>query len=268
VQVELHLSVHSPVRLDPALLRELLVNLLLAGAERMPSGGQVVMTSSEQDGFVELKLFDSGRPYTPEELAVLFDPLKGVSVSPQRALLLAVGRSQVQRWGGELICESQAAGVEFRVRLPVAKPVEAAATEPAEVRARGEKPRRVLVVDDDPDNALMMAQVLTDEGYEAKVANSGAEALKLWEVQQFDAALLDALMPGMSGWDLARELRSRSPRVLLAMVTGADVRGQNRATLAVVDSVFRKPVDIGALDEFLSRREPRRTEEQPSAPPA
>ena len=70
-------------------------------------------------------------------------------------------------------------------------------------------------------------------------------ALQLWERRRFDAALLDALMPDMSGWELARELRRRAPEALLAMVTGMDVRGQNRANLALVDAVFRKPIDVG-----------------------
>ncbi|MHB8877051.1 MAG: response regulator, partial [Myxococcaceae bacterium] len=255
------------VQLDQGLLRELVVNLLLAAADRMPEGG-VVKVSSRRDGaFVELRVTDGGKPYSPEERVLLFDPLKGAAASPQRSLLLAVGRNQVQRWGGELNCESGEVGSEFRVRLPVAAaPVLEVPPAPAEARAPHEKPKRVLVVDDDPDNALMMAQVLADEGYEAKVANSGAEALALWETRRFDAALLDALMPGMSGWELARELRQRSPEVLLAMVTGADIHGMNRANLALVDSVFRKPVDIGALDEFLSRRERRKTEEQPGHP--
>ena len=56
-----------------------------------------------------------------------------------------------------------------------------------------------------------------------------------------------------TGWELARELRSRAPQLLLAMVTGAEVRGQSRETLSLVDAVFRKPVDIEALDDFLRR---------------
>ena len=111
----------------------------------------------------------------------------------------------------------------------------------------------MLVVDDDPDNAWMLAQVLGDEGYQVQVAHSAAVARDLWSHQHFDAALLDVMMPDVSGWELARELRQSAPDTLLAMVTGADVRGQSRATLAQVDAVFGKPIDVGALDDFLSQ---------------
>ena len=109
------------------------------------------------------------------------------------------------------------------------------------------------MVDDDSDNVQMLAEVLGEEGYSVKIAQSGEEALVLWEKNVFEAALIDALMPGMSGWEVAEKLRRLAPQTLLAIVTGADVRGQNRTTLSLVDAVFRKPIDIGALDEFLSQ---------------
>jgi DNA-binding response OmpR family regulator len=99
----------------------------------------------------------------------------------------------------------------------------------------------------------MLAEVLNDEGYPAAVAHSGEEARRLWSTQPFEVALLDAVMPDVSGWQLARELRERSPDALLAVVTGLDIRGQNRSNLALVDAVFQKPVEVDALEEFLGQ---------------
>jgi len=144
------------------------------------------------------------------------------------------------------------------VRLPRVREVQASDTR-QQVHFTGprrfQQTRRVLVVDDDLDNARMMAEVLSEEGYDVKVAHSGDVALKIWDERRYDAALLDAVMPDMSGWEVARELRKRSPQALLAIVTGMDVRGQNRSNLALVDAVFRKPIDVGALDDFLGQSE-------------
>lgn len=122
--------------------------------------------------------------------------------------------------------------------------------------ALGTAARRVLVVDDDLENAQVMAEVLSEEGYETRVAHDGREARDLWSRETFDAALLDAIMPDVSGWELARQLRATAPRASLALVTGADVRGMRSEDLAQVDAVFRKPVDAGTLDDFLSSHPP------------
>jgi len=268
IATEARLEAAAKAKVDATLLRELVVNLLFAARDRMTLGGRVSVRSESDGGWVQVSIEDDGRPYTPAELERLFDPLRGSPNAPL-ALLLAVGRSQVQRWGGSLSCENcdeRDRGARFCIRLPVEVAAERGEPAPPEQPSGAVRPRtqarRVLVVDDDVDNARMMAEVLGDEGYDVKVAHNGKEALALWEAGRFDAALLDALMPDQSGWELARALRQRSPTVLMAMVTGADVRGQNRESLALVDAVFRKPVDIGALDDFLSQARPRAEERE------
>jgi two-component system cell cycle sensor histidine kinase/response regulator CckA len=283
VSVELHLGNPGAVRADAGFFRELVVNLLLAERERLgESGGRVRLeTRAEADGWVTLRVEDAGEPYEAEEMTRMFDPLNREAGAPQLSLLLAVARDQVQRWGGELSLENMSGGhgTAFVMRLPLARSSEEAAeasrassssTATAAVGPRRfQQTRRVLVVDDDPDNARMMAEVLSEEGYDVKVAHSGEAALKLWEERRYDAALLDAVMPDLSGWEVARELRKRSPHALLAMVTGMDVRGQNRANLAIVDAVFRKPIDVGALDDFLSQSEsPSASANAPPATPS
>ncbi|NMO23442.1 response regulator [Pyxidicoccus fallax] len=268
VLVDLDLGSPGKVRADAGFFRELVVNLLLSARDRMEQGGRLrVTTRAEGEPWLTLRIEDEGPPYAMEELSQLFDPLRRDSGLPQLSLYLAVARAQVQRWGGELNAENSTAGVgaAFVVRLP--RVHDAAVTEaPRGETSRAEETRpgaprrfqqtrRVLVVDDDLDNARMMAEVLGEEGYDVQVAHSPEVALGMWDRRRFDAALLDAVMPEMSGWELARELRKKTPQALLAIVTGMDVRGQNRANLALVDAVFRKPIDVGALDDFLGQSE-------------
>ncbi|MCE9673613.1 response regulator [Myxococcus stipitatus] len=265
VYVDLELGNPGAVRADAAFFRELVVNLLLAARDRMEGGGRLrVMTGSDNPAWLTLRIQDEGPPYAVEELTHLFDPLRRDPGAPQLSLYLAVARAQVQRWGGELTAENstEGPGSAFVVKLPrVRAQTPAPPPRPSEAVTRPAAPRkfqqtrRVLVVDDDLDNARMMAEVLGEEGYEVQVAHDPHVALDMWQRRRFDAALLDAVMPEMSGWELARELRERSPQALLAIVTGMDVRGQNRSSLALVDAVFRKPIDVGALDDFLAQSE-------------
>ena len=68
---------------------------------------------------------------------------------------------------------------------------------------------RVLIADDDRDTASMLAAILRDEGHETHVVLRGDEVLELDRLTRPDAVILDVNMPGMSGFALAREIRSR-----------------------------------------------------------
>jgi signal transduction histidine kinase len=258
VRLDSHLAAKAQVRADPGLLRELLVNLVLAARDRMPQGGTLQVSTRADGAQVTLEVEDQGAPYDSEELTRLFDPLKGPVERPQLSLLLAVTREQLRAWDGNLTCENlpEGKGGRFVLTLPQAVVQRSAGEVPPQVEHRpklGAAPRRLLVVDDDAENARMLAEVLEEQGFGVRVANSAKEALALWDSAPFDVALLDAVMPDVSGWELARRLRERSPHVVLAMVTGLNTRGQSRSNLSLVDAVFQKPLQLEALDEFLER---------------
>jgi DNA-binding response OmpR family regulator len=78
--------------------------------------------------------------------------------------------------------------------------------------------KRILAVDDDPTAVGALRQILTQRGYEVKVAHSGEEALGVLADERFDLAILDVSMPGMSGYDLCRQLRQDERTVDLPVI--------------------------------------------------
>lgn len=255
--VETRFAQRGHVRVDPGYFRELLVNLLLTARHRASDKATLRIEEEVENGSIIIRLRMSGPPFSEDQLQTMFDPLKS-KAAPLQSLLLGLARHQMQRWDGELQAQNVEGGVEFVLCLPEVEARQtqeaAARTEPPRPRPRPfQQTRRVLVVDDEAENARMLAHILTEEGYQVQVAETARDALSLWGSSRFDAALLDVMMPDSSGFELARQMRAQSPHALLAVVTGADVRGQNRANLALVDAVFRKPLDVEALDDFLSQ---------------
>jgi DNA-binding response OmpR family regulator len=99
----------------------------------------------------------------------------------------------------------------------------------------------ILVVEDDAQMALLLAQGLREEEYDVDVARDGATALELSRRTSFDVILLDVMLPGMSGLEVARQLRCRKQDVGLLMLTARD---------AVPDIVGG--LDAGA-DDYLTK---------------
>jgi CheY-like chemotaxis protein len=100
-----------------------------------------------------------------------------------------------------------------------------ASSDPSEPRPI-QRPLRVLVVDDEPDTVLSLVMLLRAEGHEAKGANDGIRALMELEAFDPDVMVVDIAMPKMSGWDVAREVRTprRLGRPVLIAMSGTYVK--------------------------------------------
>lgn len=113
------------------------------------------------------------------------------------------------------------------------------------------KSLRVLIADDDRDNATMLAVVLRDEGHEVVVALRGDEALELSRLFRPDVLIADVNMPGMSGYAIARELRGRHGNLapLLIAISGVWTNPSDRLLGQAVgfDHYLVKPVDLKQL---------------------
>ena len=114
----------------------------------------------------------------------------------------------------------------------------------------------VLVVDDDSDTADSLATLLYLAGYHVRAAYSGIDAQRMATEEWPDAVILDLLMPGVDGWELAHRLDPgpRGMRPLLIAVTGLDGKEHRRRAQEVgIDLYLLKPVHLDALASVLDR---------------
>lgn len=113
---------------------------------------------------------------------------------------------------------------------------------------------RVVVADDDRDTVTTLLELLRTEGYEARGATNGTEALRLVQGFGADVLLLDLGMPGMSGYEVAEELRERyggAHPVLIALTGRAAPVDRRLARAAGFDHFISKPYDPAELLALL-----------------
>lgn len=235
-------------------LLELFATLLLGAIDVLPEGGTIqIETEAEEDEVILRLLHEGGATLSEREILELFEPLEGGVAA--RSLSLAAGRNTIRRWGGDVnVRAREGGGNVFEVRLPrmkleeieEAKEKEAAPPMPLPQ----ERAETVVVIDDDPDNAEMLATLVEDAGGRAFTALSGERGLELAREVHPDAALVDLLLPDRDGWEVARKLKAENPTLRLAVVSGLAV-GKDERREDVADAVFRKPVAPDELLEFL-----------------
>jgi signal transduction histidine kinase len=256
---------------DLTRLSEAIGNLLNNSSKFSAEGTRIVVRveAGRTEGGVDeavIRVLDSGIGIPPEMLGRVFDLFAQGNHAPARAGGLGVGlalvRKLVELHGGWVAGHSEGTdrGSQFVVRLPLHS---GALDEPAP-RAPAPAPplkqRRILVVDDNRDAAEILAAMLRLDGAEVRTAHDGALALTTAEQFRPDLVLLDLGMPGVSGFDVARGIRSRPWGVdvtLVAQTGWGQHQDRRRTRDAGFDDHVTKPVDRAKLMQLLAEHGPR-----------
>jgi two-component system CheB/CheR fusion protein len=254
---------------DPLRLTQIVENLLHNAIKFTDGDGKIEVMLERDDGYAVLKVRDSGIGIAAENLSRIWEPFVQADTSLERVrgglgIGLTLVRSLVERHGGTVAVHSDGTGKgsEFIVRLPIVdgKPV-AAKTDRApqsKVEPVALSGRRILIVDDNIDAANSLASLLNMMDNDARTANDGPGALRLAGEYRPDIVLLDIGLPGMNGYDVARELRRGlgDGKTLIIAVSGYGSREDlQRAVEAGFDAHFVKPMEIAELEAFVASRQ-------------
>jgi CheY-like chemotaxis protein len=249
---------------DAGRLRQIVLNLL-SNAIKFTEQGEVVLSvdaTPPDDGrdaaTVTIDVRDTGIGIPPERMDLLFQSFSQVDASISRryggtGLGLAISRRLAESMGGSLTASSTGVageGSTFRLILPVTVTTLPDAPPPAPDRSiHG---CRILVVDDNATNRKIISSFLERWGVLGAATASPRQALD-WarDGQEFDAAVLDFLMPELDGVELAAELAALRPERPMPVVILSSI-GQHGRSAPNVTATLVKPVKPSALHDALA----------------
>ena len=119
-----------------------------------------------------------------------------------------------------------------------------------ERRSEASAALRILVIDDEPATRDVLPQMLS--GHTVETAVGGAEGLERFRERPFDLVISDWSMPGLSGLEVAAEVKRRSAATVVVLMTGWEVRGTPAATDPHVDLLLAKPIVMRELDRIVA----------------
>jgi CheY-like chemotaxis protein/anti-sigma regulatory factor (Ser/Thr protein kinase) len=245
---------------------QVLSNLLTNAAKYTPPGGRIALTASASSEGVRIECEDNG-PGVPAELVPnLFNRFAQGPRTLDRqegglGLGLALARSFTELHGGTVSLESPESGTgsRFVVILPIVAKAAAAVAVPQVHSVVNGTGRRVLLVEDNEDAREMLRVVLGDAGHVVATAATASEALSLTTAFQPDVGVFDIGLPGMNGYELAREVRKTNVAVRLIALTGyGQVADADAARDAGFDAHCTKPVTTVTLLELIEGRSEER----------
>ena len=250
------------VRTDERRLRQILINLL-SNAIKFTQRGQVSLRVRWRDDLAEFEIEDTGIGIAKEDLERVFEPFQRIenSRAPYEAgvgLGLTITRLLTQIMGGDIAMESELGrGTSFQVRLMLseARPDGRALATQQFARGYAGRARLVMVTDDDPVHRGLMEDLLLPLGFSVLSTADGLECLRVASRTQPDLFLLDVAMPGMNGWELARNLRelgfTQSPIIMVS--ANANELDQALSGDESHDDVLTKPISLAVLLEKIGR---------------
>jgi signal transduction histidine kinase/DNA-binding NarL/FixJ family response regulator/HAMP domain-containing protein len=247
--LELELRTLPAAMVDPARVRQIFANLITNAHLYTDRGGRIAVRGQVDGSLLAIEVTDTGRGMSPVEIEQVFERFYRAAGdggdSPGTGLGLSIVKSLIDLHGGAIEVESEVGvGTTFTVRLPRALAPEELG--PARQAIRG---KRILVVDDEPDIAQLIADQLAPLEVSTTVVHTGEEALAELRGGGYDAVTLDILMPGMSGFDVLARIRAdpdvrRTPVVFVTVFSGRDRLKD--------EWVVKKPIDADELTEVLA----------------
>lgn len=245
---------------DPARLSQILSNLLHNAVKFSQPGGRVEVRLAEEEELAVVRVIDTGIGIEPAMLSQIWEAFNQVDVSLDRTrgglgLGLALVKGLVELHGGTVLAESEGPGrgARFTITLPLA-------AEPAPPERKAGQPDQagvlsILIIEDNPDAAETLADLLRLFGHEVELAHSGPAGIEAAQRLHPDIVLCDIGLPGMDGYAVARHLRQDPATASLRLIalTGYGRESDRRmAREAGFDLHLVKPVEPTELQRLLT----------------
>ena len=228
-------EVMMPVMADPTQLEVAVLNLAINARDAMPEGGILSFSTRrvrvrgelelEPGDYIELTIADTGVGMAPDVLERAFEPFFTTKeVGKGTGLGLSMVYGMARQSGGTARIESTP-GKGTAVKLLFRKAEEdvrdpGPTADDHMTASHAPSPLSVLVIDDDPDVRGFIVEALEEQGYTVREAADGHEGIAEVERETPDLIVLDFIMPGLSGADVARHLRDRNPDLPILFVSG------------------------------------------------
>lgn len=249
---------------DPIRLAQVIGNLLTNAAKYTEPGGRIELSVVRDGDHAVVRVRDNGIGIDAETLPHIFALFVQVDHAATRSqgglgIGLTLVQNLVEMHGGQVqaFSDGLGTGCEVVVRLPVlTQPVQLPLEEPSSRRqSLAAASRRLLVVDDNRDAANTLAMWLRMQGHDVQVAHSGDFAIQLAEVHRPEMIFLDIGMPGMDGYEVARQIRQMpglSAVVLTALTGWGQLEDRRRSAAAGFDHHLVKPPEPKVVERLLA----------------
>ncbi len=281
--VTLHVDILCGVAYgDRTRIRQVLINLLSNAIKYNRAHGRVAVYSEEEGADVVLRVVDTGRGMSDQQLSQLFEPFNRLGLEKETVqgtgIGLALVKALVERMGGSIVVTSEVGvGSEFEVRLPrwakasdmtepgrLAPAVSGAAPLTEQISSAGLRTGQVLYIEDNTVNQILVEELVRRHvGLQIESQETGLGGVERARELQPQLILVDIQLPDIDGFEVLRRLRAQTETAhthCIALSANAMPEDVSRALAAGFDAYWTKPIDFSVFMAAMNRLFPKITE--------
>ena len=252
---------------DPTRLRQVISNLISNAIKFTDQGGVTVTADAEPsadgDPLIRIAVTDTGIGIPFEVQQTIFEPFaQGDSSTTRRfggsGLGLSISKRIVEMMGGRVVLRSLPGhGSTFIISVPLGIADASTDADSADLPAALPNPLRILVVEDNAVNQLVLQTMLARLGHSVDIAENGAVAVELKRAQLYDVILMDCQMPVMDGYAATAAIRAlpgiAAVTPIVALTASAMPTDRQRCLDAGMDAYLAKPINQADLIATIAR---------------
>ncbi|MEM7332000.1 MAG: ATP-binding protein [Chloroflexota bacterium] len=248
---------------DETRLRQVLLNLLGNAVKFTPNGFvkfEVISRcedASRNFCSLQFKVTDTGLGISEAEITKIFEPFKQAGTAVEQAkgtgLGLSISQQLVELMDSTIDVQSEmdsGSVFSFGIEVPILEMAQTIEDKTLTIKGYIGKTKRVLIVDDRPENLAVLLSFLDPLNFEMEIASNGADAIHLTKQWQPDLILMDLIMPDVSGFEVVKEMKADDatkniPIVAVSASIGRAAQTQSKE--AGCDAFLSKPVEYSEL---------------------
>lgn len=264
IKIEIDDKLPDTILGDTVRVKQIFLNILSNAVKFSRENGVVKVSVKElEEGKTLLcEVVDNGVGIVPKRLDDIFNSFTQEDSSTTRkfggtGLGLSISKSLIKMMGGDIGVKSEPnVGSTFFFTLPIVEAKDDSSKELLDENKEDELNGKVLIVEDNKSNQMLMTLLLDELGLESVVAEDGLEAVKAVIQDKYDLVLMDENMPNMNGIEATKEIRSLSEveRMPIIAVTANALKGDKERFLeSGMDDYLPKPVDSEKLEKIIRK---------------
>jgi len=251
INIKTYLRALSPVEACPQEIQDALASIMLNAIDALPEGGEIYLTTEENNGFAHVYVQDNGVGIPDNIKDKIFDPFFTTKDETRMGLGLSLAYAIINRHKGEIeVMSREGQGATFIIKLPLAPETPPSQAKGAKKRIRDSN---IMIIADEVIVKDLLSQLLVSKGGRVTTVSTGMGCMKLLRKNRFDLVIADLDAAYLNAPVIIPKIKNMDKSLAVTLVNAVEEKGRSHTLKKMgADLVIGRPLDMDRTLSLIS----------------